>query len=65
MESPSRRGRRVTQVDQMARVTAERWIGSCGTSFVGYDGSVSNVGPKPRTDISGKSSPNPLLEPSR
>ena len=31
---------------------------------VGYTGPVMNVGPRPHMDISGKSSPNPSLEPS-
>ena len=31
----------------------------------GYTDPVMNVGPKPRTDISGKNSQNPSLMPSR
>ena len=65
MEFPSRRGRLVAQFDQTARATAKRRIGSSGMPHVGYSSSITNDGPRPHADISGKSSPNPSLEPLR
>ena len=44
---------------------AERWVRSIGMPHAGYANSIMNDGPEPHMDISGKSSPNPSLEPSR
>ena len=65
MESPSRRGQQVTQVDWTAQAIAKIWVGSSRMPYAGYADSVMNDGPEFHTNISGKSSPNPSLEPSR
>ena len=65
MESPSRRGQQVTQVDRMAQAAVERWVRSSGRPHVGYADSITNDGPGFHSDISDKSFPNPSLEPSR
>ena len=54
----------VTQVGRMARATAERRVRSSRMPHVGYADSVTNDGPGFHSDISGKSSLNPSLEPS-
>ena len=58
MESPSRRGQRVTQVDRMAWATVERWVRSNRMPHAGYAGSITNDGPGFHSDIAGKSSTN-------
>ena len=65
MESLSRRGQQVTQVDRMARAAVERWVRSSGRPLAGYVDSVMNDRPRFYSNISDKSSPNPSLEPSR
>ena len=65
MESPSRRGQQVAQVDRIAQATAERQVGSSRMPHVGDANSVMNDGPVFHSNISSKSSPNPSLEPSR
>ena len=49
----------------MAQVTAKRWVRSSRMPHVGYADSVKNDGPGFHSDIFGKSSLNPSLEPSR
>ena len=65
MESPSRRGWQVAQVDRTAQATAERWVRSRGMPYAGYANSVMNDGLGFYSDISDKSSSNPSLESSR
>ena len=65
MESPSRRGQQVTQVDQTARAATERRVRSSKMPHASYADSVMNNGPGSHSNISGKSSLNPSLEPSR
>ena len=59
MESPSRRGQQVAQVDRTTRATTERWVRSSRDPHAGYANSITNDGFEPHTDISGKK----LLEP--
>ena len=65
MESPSRRGWQVTQIERMAQAAAEGRVRSSKTPHAGYADSVMNDGPGFHPDISDKSSPNPSLQPSR
>ena len=50
-----RRGQQVTQVDQTAWATVERWVRSSRMPHVGYADSVMNDGPRFHSNISGKS----------
>ena len=45
MESPTRRGQQVAQVDRIAQATAERQVGSSRMPHVGDANSVMNDGP--------------------
>ena len=65
MESPSRRGQQVAQVDRTAQAATERQVRSSRMPHAGYANSIMNDGSRPRTDISGKSSPNLSFMPSR
>ena len=62
MESPSRRGQRVTRVD---RTAAERQVRSSVMPHVGYADSIMNDRSEFHLDISDRSSLNPSLEPLR
>ena len=56
---------RVTQVDRMVQAAAKRWVRSSRMPHAGYADSITNDGPGFHSDISGKRSLNPSLEPSR
>ena len=60
MGSPSRRDKRVTRVDWMARAAAERQVRSSGMLHVGYADSIMNDGPRFHLDISDKELPEPV-----
>ena len=56
---------RVTQVDRTTQVVAERWVRRSRMPHAGYADFVMNDEPRFHSDISGKGSLNPSLEPSR
>ena len=60
MESPSRRGWQVAQVDRTAQAVVERRVGRSRMPHAGYTNSITNDGPRPCTDISGKELPEPI-----
>ena len=60
MESPSRRGRQVAQVDRMAQAATERRVGRIKMPHAGYTNSVTNDRPGPCMDISSKELPEPV-----